>query len=98
MNITLYGAASDRIDQKYVNAVEAFGTEMAQRGHAMVFGAGSTGLMGAAARGMHRGGGSPLGIDIHYRYHGVCNGEYACEMAGYRNVCGYRKPRGVDLR
>ena len=68
MNITLYGAASDRIDQKYVNAVEAFGTEMAQRGHTMVFGAGSTGLMGAAARGMHRGGGSIIGITPHFMH------------------------------
>ena len=57
MKITLYGAASDRIDQKYISAVEAFGEEMAKRGHTMVFGAGSTGLMGAAARGMHAAGG-----------------------------------------
>ena len=68
MKITLYGAASDRIDQKYVNAVEAFGTEMAKRGHTMVFGAGSTGLMGAAARGMHRGGGSIIGITPHFMH------------------------------
>ena len=66
MNITLYGAASERIDQKYVSAVEAFGEEMAKRGHVMVFGAGSTGLMGAAARGMHKAGGRIIGVTPHF--------------------------------
>ena len=68
MKITLYGAASDRIDAKYVQAVEAFGEEMAKRGHTMVFGAGSTGLMGAAARGMHKGGGGIIGITPHFMH------------------------------
>ena len=35
---------------------------MAQRGHSLVFGGGATGLMGAAARGVIRGGGKMLGI------------------------------------
>ncbi len=68
MNITLYGAASERIDEKYVRAVEEFGLEMAKRGHTMVFGAGSTGLMGAAARGMHKGGGRIIGITPHFMH------------------------------
>jgi uncharacterized protein (TIGR00730 family) len=68
MRITLYGAASDRIDEKYVTAVEAFGLEMAKRGHTMVFGAGSTGLMGAAARGMHECGGHIIGITPHFMH------------------------------
>ena len=68
MYITLYGAASDRIDAKYVKAVEDFGMEMAKRGHTMVFGAGSTGLMGAAARGVHKGGGHIIGITPHFMH------------------------------
>ena len=68
MNITLYGAASDRIDEKYVRAVEEFGAEMAKRGHVMVFGAGSTGLMGAAARGVHKEGGRIIGITPHFMH------------------------------
>ena len=68
MNITLYGAASERIDAKYVKAVEEFGAEMAKRGHTMVFGAGSTGLMGAAARGMHKGGGRIIGVTPHFMH------------------------------
>ena len=68
MNITLYGAASDRIEKEYVEGVEELGREMAKRGHTMVFGAGSTGLMGAAARGMHEGGGRIIGITPHFMH------------------------------
>ena len=50
MNITLYGAASDNIDDVYKDQVIELGREIARRGHTMVFGAGGSGLMGAAAR------------------------------------------------
>ena len=62
MNITLYGAASDRIDRAYIDGVEALGRAMAKRGHTMVFGAGSTGLMGAAARGFYKSGAEIIGV------------------------------------
>ncbi len=68
MNITLYGAASDRIDELYVKGVEELGRMLAERGHTMVFGAGSTGLMGAAARGVHEGGGRIVGITPHFMH------------------------------
>ncbi len=62
MNICVFGAASNEIDKTYIEAVEAFGEEMAKRGHTLVFGAGGGGLMGAVARGVHRGGGKITGI------------------------------------
>ena len=68
MNITLYGAASDRIDKEYIEGVEELGREMARRGHVMVYGAGSTGLMGAAARGMHEENGKIIGITPHFMH------------------------------
>ena len=68
MNITLYGAASDRIDRAYIEGVEALGRAMAKRGHTMVFGAGSTGLMGAAARGMAAEGGKIIGVTPHFMH------------------------------
>ena len=68
MNITLYGAASDRIDRAYFEGVEALGRAMAKRGHTMVFGAGSTGLMGAAARGMAAEGGRIIGVTPHFMH------------------------------
>lgn len=57
MNICVYGAASDSIGAIYKNAGEQLGEEMARRGHALIFGGGAAGMMGAAARGMSRGGG-----------------------------------------
>ena len=66
MNITLYGAASDHIDSAYKEAVYALGTEMARRGHTMVYGGGASGLMGAAANGMRDHGGRIIGVSPHF--------------------------------
>ena len=68
MNITLYGSASDKIDRAYIDGVEALGRAMAKRGHTMVFGAGSTGLMGAAARGLAAEGGQIIGVTPHFMH------------------------------
>ena len=62
MNICLYGAANENIDQSYKTAVEALGEQMAIRGHAMIFGGGKYGIMGAAARGISRKGGKLYGV------------------------------------
>ena len=62
MRICVFGAASPTIDPEYVQKVELLGEEMAKRGHSLVFGAGGNGLMGAAARGVHKGGGYVLGV------------------------------------
>lgn len=62
MKICVFGAASKTIDSKYTDAVEKMGEFLAKRGHNLVFGAGCTGLMGAAARGFKKGGGSIHGV------------------------------------
>ena len=62
MRICVYGAASPTIDPEYIRQTEILGEEMAKRGHSLVFGGGATGLMGAAARGVKKGGGSILGV------------------------------------
>lgn len=62
MNVCLYGASSNEIDQKYITATEALGEALALAGHSMVYGAGGCGLMGAAARGMTRRGGRIVGV------------------------------------
>lgn len=62
MKICVFGAASAHIDEKYIKAVEELGEKMAKRNHSLVFGAGRTGLMGAAARGIKRGGGFIHGV------------------------------------
>lgn len=62
MKICVFGAASAHIDEIYIKTVENLGEQMAKRGHSLVFGAGGTGLMGAAARGVKRGGGYVHGV------------------------------------
>lgn len=62
MKVCVFGAASNEIDNKYIAAVEQLGAELAKRGHELVFGAGSNGLMGAAARGMKSEGGKITGV------------------------------------
>lgn len=62
MKICIFGAASAHIDNMYIQAVEELGEKLARRGHSLVFGAGGTGLMGAAARGFKRGGGAVHGV------------------------------------
>jgi hypothetical protein len=62
MNICVYGAASDEIAAIFKTAGEAFGEELARRGHSLIFGGGASGLMGAVARGADRGGGRIVSI------------------------------------
>lgn len=62
MNVCLYGASSTEIGEPYITATETLGEMLACRGHSLVYGAGGAGLMGAAARGMKRGGGYVVGV------------------------------------
>ena len=66
MRICVFGAASNEIDKSYIAAVENLGKELAKRGHSLVFGAGGNGLMGAAARGVHKEGGKITGVIPHF--------------------------------
>ncbi len=63
MNICVYGASSNAIDPKYIEAIECLGEEMGRRGHGLVFGGGASGAMGASARGCARGG-APMILGI----------------------------------
>ena len=62
MKICVFGAASKTIDEKYIKPVENMGEYLAKHGHSLVFGAGSTGEMGAASRGFKNGGGTIHGV------------------------------------
>lgn len=62
MELCVFGAASDNVPAIYIEKTELLGEAMAARGHSMIFGGGSTGMMGAAARGVHRGGGRVTGV------------------------------------
>lgn len=62
MKICVFGAASNHIDKEYIKKVETLCEKLAKNGHSLVFGAGATGLMGAAARGFKKGKGHIHGI------------------------------------
>lgn len=62
MNICIYGASSNAIDEKYIKSVEELGEYLAKEGHSLIFGGGAAGLMGAAARGFKMGGGKVTGV------------------------------------
>ena len=62
MKICIFGAASDKIDKKYIDDCYFLAKTLAKRGHDLVFGAGGEGLMGAAARGFRDGGGKVHGV------------------------------------
>ena len=60
MRICVFGASSRELRQEYYDAAFELGAEMARRGHELVFGGGTSGLMGAAARGMSSVGGAGI--------------------------------------
>lgn len=62
MDICVYGASSKSLAEPIVQATERLGELIAERGHRLVFGAGDSGVMGAAARGVFRKGGETIGI------------------------------------
>ena len=62
MRICLFGASSNLIDQKYLDETEKLGELMGEAGHALVYGGGTSGLMGACARGVKRAGGYVIGV------------------------------------
>lgn len=92
MKICVFGASSAHIDQKYIKEVEDLGEKMAKRGHSLVFGAGATGLMGAAARGVKRGGGYIHGvIPSFFRDEGVEVIYDQCDKITYTETMSQRK-------
>ncbi len=62
MNICIYGASSNKIDSSFMTQSEALGKSLAKRGHTLIFGGGSNGLMGAVARGFSKENGKIIGI------------------------------------
>ncbi|MBP3790743.1 MAG: TIGR00730 family Rossman fold protein [Methanobrevibacter sp.] len=75
MNICLYGSGSRKIDSIYTDAAYELGCKIAENDHALVFGGGDTGMMGACAKGVHDNGGKSIGIAPEW----IGNFEPLCE-------------------
>ena len=74
MRICLYGAGSTSIKSKYTEESYRLGEEIAKRGHALVFGGGSTGVMGAVSKGAIDNNGKVIGIAPEWMedFEGIC--------------------------
>ena len=62
MKVCVFGASSRDLAQIYYDEAYAMGAALARRGHTIVFGGGTSGLMGAAARGAKSEGGRLIGV------------------------------------
>jgi hypothetical protein len=61
-NICVYCGSSDRMHPDYLTAARQIGETLARRGMHLIYGAGSTGLMGAVADGALAAGGQVTGV------------------------------------
>ena len=62
MKICVYGAASSLIENHFIEAGKELGRRMVERGHGLVFGGGTNGMMGAVAEGVFEKSGYILGV------------------------------------
>ncbi len=63
--VAVYCASNDGAHPAYLESARTFGTLLASRGHAIVYGGGRTGLMGALADAALAAGGEVIGIMPH---------------------------------
>jgi len=61
-SIAIYCGSSDRINGEYLTQARAMGAAAAQSGLQVIYGAGSTGMMGEVANGALEAGGEVIGI------------------------------------
>ena len=62
MRICVYSGASAQVHPDFLATAHSLGERLAQAGHSLVYGGGSTGLMGAVADGALAHGGEVIGI------------------------------------
>jgi len=61
-NICIYCGSSDQINAEYLQAAVEMGGALAERGLRLIYGGGSTGMMGALADAVLENGGEVIGI------------------------------------
>lgn len=61
-HVTVFAGSADNLSQGYIDSARLLGETLAKEGRVLVFGAGKTGLMGAAADGALAEGGKVIGV------------------------------------
>ncbi len=98
MNICVFGAASDKIDQIYKDKTFELGVRLAKSNHTLIFGAGSSGLMGAVARGVDSIKGNMHGvIPKFFEDGGYEEIYYKCDKLTYTKTMAERKAKMNEL-
>ena len=98
MNICVFGASSTILDNHFIETVEKLGEEMGKRGHSLVFGAGANGLMGAAARGVHKTGGNIYGVvPSFFKEESISQLFDKCTELIYTETMAQRKSKMEDM-
>lgn len=61
LSVCVFCASANGLPKPYRDAASRLGTEIARRGHRLVYGGGDVGLMGELARAVHAAGGEVFG-------------------------------------
>lgn len=69
LNLCVFCGSAAGKDRQYHRLADALGTEIARRGHKLIYGGGGLGLMGAVARAAHENGAPILGIMPEFLSH-----------------------------
>lgn len=97
MVICVFGAASEAVDEIYKTKCYELCKRLGERGHSLIFGAGSEGLMGAAARGFHDVGAKVKGVIPRFfeenGYEGIY---YECDELVFTETMAQRKQTMED--
>lgn len=97
MNICVFGSSSNTIKKVYFEQVEKLGKLLAESGHQLVFGAGSEGLMGAAATGVTKAGGKTIGIIPSFFKNESMSVVYPCDELIFTDSMRERKMKMEDM-
>ena len=77
LSICVFCSSSTRIDARYFDAADDLGKLIASRGHRLIYGGGSVGLMGNVARAVNQHGGHVTGVipghlaSVEFEYDGA---------------------------
>ena len=96
MKICVFGASSRDLAQVYYDEAYALGAILAKRGHVLVFGGGTSGLMGSVARGAKSEGGYIIGVaPKFFDEPGILHKE--CDEMIFTETMGERKKAMEDM-
>jgi uncharacterized protein (TIGR00730 family) len=96
MRVCVYGAASSDINQAYLKQGYILGQALAKRGWGLVFGGGTTGMMGSVVKGVEAENGQSIGVAPHFfKQDGVLHEN--CTQFIYTDTMRERKQRMEDL-